>query len=216
MRDRGMTDWGMRDRGMTHRPNPCSKPLSPNPRSPTPHERSDRERAASEGVVPRGPHRLPPAERARHHAAGVFRRLAAGIVGRDAARLDVRTRGRPRHYRAFVPRRAAIYAEVHLGAGGRCLARALPSSALRAAAGLAHRLAARAYRSDRVPRHARPRERAVDDRPRSAHRRLRLGRRRTSSSTPTAFRRYPRTSRRPVWPATSRPIVSACSPRAPA
>ena len=68
-----------------------------------------------------------------------------------------------------------VHAEIHLGTGGGRLAGAGAVAPLRPPPRLAHRLAARAHGGDRVPRHARPDQRPVDDRPRRADRRLRLG-----------------------------------------
>ena len=50
-------------------------------------------------------------QRARRHraAARLFRRVAAGAVGRDAARVDGRQRRRPRHHRPAVAGRPALH-----------------------------------------------------------------------------------------------------------
>src|SRR4029078_1701154 len=100
-------------------------------RSRARNERPDAERRAEEPILSRGSHRLPAPQRAGHRALGLFLRFAARSVGRDAARVDVRPRRRPRHYRPPVTRRASVHAKVHLGAGGRRLARTLAVGAPR-------------------------------------------------------------------------------------
>ena len=148
-------------------------------------------------------------------AARLFLRSAAGAVGRDAARVDGRPRRRSRHHRPAVAGRPAVHAQVHLGAGGRCLARAVAVGAARAAPRLARRLAARcSWRRSCSSARAIPIDGAAGGRPRRAASSPSPRRRRTSSSTPTACRAWPSTSRRPAWPATSPPTASACWRRA--
>ena len=116
----------------------------------------------------------------------------------------------------LVARRPALHAEIHLGACRRCLAGTGAVAPLRPPPRLAHRLAARADGGDRVPRHARPDQRPVDDRPWRAHRRLRLGDAGHRRRCLPRAERCRSTSRRRAWRATSPPIASACWRRAPA
>ncbi len=161
-------------------------------RSRSTHERPDDKRSA-ETIIPLRPDGLPAPRRARRHAARLFRRSAAGTVGRDAARVDVGQRRRPRDDRSFVAGRPPLHPEIHLGAGGGRLAGARPLTSLRKAPRLAHRLAARPDGGNCLPRHARSHKCAVDDRPGRTHRRFCLGdaghRRRCLSRAEPARRR---------------------------
>ncbi len=113
--------------------------------------------------------------RADRAAARLLGGPAAGAVGRDAARVDGRSRRRSRHHRTTVARGPALHHQVHLGAGGRCARRAVAVAAARAAARLAGRIAAAADGGDRLSRHARSDRGTAGGGARCAAGRLRVG-----------------------------------------
>ena len=88
------------------------------------------------------------APRADRTAARLFLRAAAGAVGIDAAGMDARIRRRSRHHRPVRAGRHALHAEIHLGAAGRCAARAVLHAPIRPPPRLAGVLATAADRSD--------------------------------------------------------------------
>ncbi len=116
-----------------------------------------------------------PRARADRAAARLLGGPAAGTVGRDAARVDGRSRRRSRHHRPAVARGPALHHQIHLGAGGRCAGGAVAVAAARAAARLAGRIATTADGGDRLSRHARSDRGTAGGRARGAAGRLRVG-----------------------------------------